>query len=383
MLEAIVMRYEMNSDDKMYLENFYKKLERKLSVQCDRLGSIMPYTTENGQYFDMGQRHLEAWTNGFYCGILWQMYHATKKEKYKVNAEKIEERLDEALTKFVHLDHDVGFQWLHTSVANYRLTNNEKSLERSLHAANILAGRFNIQGNFIRAWNDSEKMGITIIDCLMNLPLLHFAFKETNNYAYKHIAISHADMALEYLIRPDGSCHHIAKFDAKTGAFIENLGGQGYGLNSSWSRGQAWAIYGMALAYRYTKDEKYLNAAKTCAAYFLANIALNDYIALLDFRSPKEPKYIDTTASACAICGLLEIAEFVSELEKSLYVESSLKCIKALEKYCCFDVDKDSILSYGSARYDRASDREVPIIYGDYFLTEGILRLLAKDFLIW
>ena len=80
------MRYEMNSDDKIYLENFYKKLERKLSVQCDRLGSITPYTTENGQYFDMGQRHLEAWTNGFYCGILWQMYHATKKEKYKVGS---------------------------------------------------------------------------------------------------------------------------------------------------------------------------------------------------------------------------------------------------------------------------------------------------------
>ncbi len=377
------MKYVISESDRKLIEDIYKKLNKKLSVQCDRLGSIMPYTTEDGKYYDMGERHLEAWTNGFYAGMLWQMFNATKDEKYKINAEKIEERLDEALKRYVNLDHDVGFQWLHTSVANYKLTANKRSLERSLHSANILAGRFNIKGNYIRAWNDPERMGITIIDCLMNLPILHFAYKETNNFAYRHIAISHADMAYSYLLRPDGSCNHIAKFDAETGEFLENLGGQGFGLGSSWSRGQAWAIYGMALAYRYTNDEKYLNAGKNCASYFLANVALNDYVPFLDFRAPKEPKYIDTTASACAICGLLEISEFVQKLEKSLYVDSALKCLKALLEYCCFDEEKDSILSYGSARYDRESDREVPIIYGDYFLTEAILRLLEKDFLIW
>ena len=115
----------------------------------------------------------------------------------------------------------------------------------------------------------------------------------------------------------------------------------------------------------------------------MANVSLNDYIPLLDFRAPKEPVYIDTTAGACAACGLLELSEHVGEYEKPLYGQSALRCLKAVQAFCEWDPDKDSILDGGSARYDRASDRQVPIIYGDYFLTEAILRFREKTFLIW
>ena len=61
--------------------------------------------------------------------------------------------------------------WMHTAVADYRLTGEHGSYVRGMHAANLLAGRFNTLGNYIRAWN-GDKAGWMIVDCLMNLSLL-------------------------------------------------------------------------------------------------------------------------------------------------------------------------------------------------------------------
>jgi unsaturated chondroitin disaccharide hydrolase len=377
------MRYRIDKETFLWAEEIWKKIETKLKAECKRLGPIMPYVPENGKYYDMGERELTAWTNGFYSGILWQMYHATKKDCYLVNAREIEKRLDGAFQNFPKLDHDVGFLWLHTAVADYRLTGEEESKSRGLHAAGILAGRYNPNGRYIKAWN-GERSGIAIVDCLMNLPLLYWASEQSGDSAWRQIAINHTEMALKYIIRPDGSCNHLVEFDPVTGEYLNNPGGQGFESGSSWSRGQSWGIYGMALAYKYTKNEAYLDAAKRVAHYFCANLALNDYVPMLDFRAPEEPVYYDTTAGVCAACGLLELSEHVNPLEKDLYVKSAVRCLKAVtERFCQWDPEKDSILNYGSARYDRESDRQVPIIYGDYFLVEGILRLLDKDFLIW
>lgn len=377
------MNYTENSSMVKWAEKVWEKLEKKIHAECLRLGSSIPYIPIDGKYDDMGAKTLTWWTNGFYSGMLWQMYHATKKEEYRQAAEGVEERLDVALEEYVNLDHDIGFLWLHTAVADYRLTGSKKSRNRGLHAASILGSRFHQTGGYIRAWN-GDKEGWAIIDCLMNLPLLYWASSELNDSALRQIAVCHTDMALHYILRPDGSCNHVVVFDPQTGEYLDNPKGQGYEQGSSWSRGQSWAIYGMALAYRYTKNQEYLDAAKRAAHYFCANIALTGDVAVIDFRAPKQPVYYDTTASMCAVCGLLELSGFVGEMEKSFYMEYAFRSLKAVEeRFCCWNPETDSIVSHGSARYDRESDREVPIIYGDYFLTEAILRLLGKDFLIW
>lgn len=377
------MRYRIEEETIQWAEEVWKKLQRKLEAECRRLGSIMPYIPINGVYEDMGERELTAWTNGFYSGILWQMYHATGKACYKDAAVGIEERLDGAFSSFTELDHDVGFIWLHTAVADFRLTGSKRSRARGLHAAGILAGRYNPCGRYLKAWN-GERTGIAIVDCLMNLPLLYWASDELHDSALKQIAVNHTDMALKYICRPDGSCNHLVEFDAATGAYTGNPGGQGYESGSSWSRGQAWAIYGMSLAYRYTNNPAYLDAAKRTAHYLIANLAVYDYIPLIDFRAPAQPVYYDMTAGVCGACGLLELSEHVGALEQDLYVKSAVRCLRvAADRFCDWNPEKDSVLSHGSARYDRTYDRQVPIIYGDYFLLEGILRILEHDFLIW
>lgn len=367
-----------------WLNEVYQKIDGKLKAECGRIGDKIPYIAHDGVYdTDMREVNLSWWTNGFWFGMLWQMYHAGNDEVYLEYVKKGEVFLDQALDNFVGLHHDVGFMWLHTAVANYRLTGDEKSRNRGLHAATLLAGRFNPIGNFIRAWN-LDKTGWMIVDCLMNIPLLFWAGRELNDPRFAEIACRHADTALEKLMRPDGSCSHISIFDPQTGELLEQPEGQGYASGSSWSRGQAWALYGFALAFLHTGEERYLNAAKQCAHYFIANVAATGYVSLVDFRAPQEPVMWDTTASACAACGLLMIADLVPELEKPLYHGSAVRILKALEaEHCSWNPEADGILQNGTAAYHRVEDTHVPIVYGDYFFVEGILHLMKKDFMIW
>ena len=367
-----------------WVDETFDKINEKLKQECSRIGDKIPYISHQGTYdIDMKEENLSCWTNGFWFGMMWQMYHATKDSRYMEAAEKGEIFLDQALENFVGLHHDVGFMWLHTAVADYRLTGNERSRVRGLHAATILAGRFQPAGNFIRAWN-LDKTGWMIVDCLMNIPLLHWASEEVKDPRFSAIANRHADTALKVLMRSDGSCNHIAVFEPETGELLELPGGQGYGEGSSWSRGQAWALYGFALAFLHTKNESYLNAAKRSAHYFIANVAETGYVSLVDFRAPKEPVMWDTTASACAACGLLQIASMVPQLEADFYYENAVRILQALENgHCNWNMEEDGILQNGTVAYHRDEDTHVPIIYGDYFFVEGILRMREQAFMIW
>ena len=223
-----------------------------------------------------------------------------------------------------------------------------------------------------------------IVDSMMNLPLLYWASAETNRPRFADIAKKHADTCMEKIVRPDGSCNHIAVLDELTGATLEIPAGQGYESGSSWSRGQAWALYGYALSFRHTRERKYLDCAKRIAHYFIANIVHTDSVPLCDFRQPATPVVYDTTAAGIALCGLLEIAQHVNTRERAIYEIPAIKMLQALDAtYANYDTDIDSIIGGGTEAYHMAQTRDVPIIYGDYFFIEGILRVLGRDFSIW
>lgn len=378
------MKYNLDENNQKWLDKIYEKIMAKMSAQCDRIGDKIPYIAEGGVYReDKAQTDIVWWTNGFWPGMLWQMYHATGEEKYKVAANGVEDKLDQAFDKYTGLHHDVGFMWLHSAVANYRITGNERSLARGLHAAHLLAGRYNPRGKFIRSWN-RDRAGWVIVDSMMNVPLLYWAEDVIDDPRFKYIAMDHVDTVMNNTVRQDGSCNYIIVLDPTNGELLETPGGQGYASGSSWSRGQAWAIYGFALSYLHTDKKEYLDTAKKVAHYFISQIDLTDGVALLDFRAPKEPVYWDSTAGVCAACGLLEIANHVPALEKDFYINAAIKILKATDKkFCNWDINYDSIVQMGSGSYFTEHDKHVPIIYGDYFFIEAVLRLLDKDILIW
>ena len=330
------------------------------------------------------------WTNGFWPGYMWLLYNGTKKNVYREAAENAEELLDKAFLEYDHLHHDVGFMWHISAGVNYRLTGNEKSKLRALYAADFLAARFNIAGNYIRSWNadsDTDGYNKVIIDSMMNIPLLYWASEVHNDTRYKKMAMAHADTIMRTHIREDGTSHHIVELSPETGEVYKALGGQGYELGSTWTRGQAWAIYGFVLSYIHTGEEKYLMTAKKVANAFIACASQSDFIIPLDFRQPEEPKIYDTTAAACAACGLIEISKYCSEFDKKNYFDAAVKILKRIDDGAAdYTTDNDNLLNYGSEAYYPGRGEaglNTAIIYGDYYYTEAIYKLKGFKELFW
>lgn len=370
--------------EQAWIQDIAKRIKEKMYHVVLRNEGKIPYRVKDGHYLDMAKDDVYWWTNGFWGGICWQMYHATKEDYYRIAAQDTEDMLECNLHSYQGMDHDSGFKWLLTAVANYRLTGSEKSKDRALIAANSLAGRFNLAGNYIRAWNDNEDgnvSGWAIIDCMMNLPLLYWASEELQDPRFSHIAKAHADMAMKVFIREDGSAHHIVQFDPMTGEVKKAIGGQGYAEGSSWTRGQAWALYGFWLSYKHTGKTEYLETAKKVAEYFISQIPEHGLIPV-DFCQPKDCIWEDGTAAAIAACGFLEIEKYVKEDEKTKYHEAALRLLHALDDTACWDSDKDYILEKCTVAYHH-EEHNFPMMYADYFFIEAIWKLNHEEIFLW
>ena len=374
----------LNDEQKLWAKNIYDKIIAKETTVIKRSGEKIPYTTENGVFNDKFATDPSWWTNCFWHGILWQMYVESKDEYFRELACKLEERMDAVLYNPEAVHHDVGFLWLQASVANWRITGNDASKKRGLLAASYLTSRYNLGGGFITAWNGDDRKNWSIIDTMMNLPLLYWASEVTGYDRYEKIARAHADKTMECVIRPDGSAIHIIEYDLSDGAVLATQGGQGYEVGSSWTRGQAWAIYGFALSWLHTRDARYLDAAKRLAHYFLAASAPYDYVPPIDFRQPAEPRYIDTTAGAIAACGMIEIAKALAETnESNLYLYGAMRLLGALEAgHADWGDASDAILHNGSEAYPPRGVH-MDIIYGDYFFIEAFFKLAGQGFIVF
>lgn len=364
-----------------WVNDTWTKVEKKMSAVRERSADKIPYTAEKGVHDDWKDKKISRWTNGFWAGILWLMYMETGEERYREIAEYNEKLLDKALCDTENLNHDVGFLWLLSAGANYRLFGGAESKNRILTAASVLAARYHIEKRFIRAWNGDEKKGFSIIDCMMNLPLLYLATDITGDDRFSLIARAHADSAMENHLRTDGSVYHVVCY-GENGVSIPDKT-QGYdSKTSSWSRGQAWAIYGFTLSYLHTGEEKYLAAAKRAAHYFMANTAENA-VPLCDFRAPAEPVYYDTSAGTCAACGLIELARVLPEYEKPLYLSAAMRLLQAVSKdYCDFNPSTDALVLGGCESYHDGS-QNLPLIYGDYYFIEALYKLRGGKVLLW
>lgn len=377
-----------------WAEGIAVKIREKMEWVSEKNRDRIPYTTNaDGDYDDRSDTErewslgdgLNWWTNGFWGGIMWLLYQDTGEKRYADIARISEYRMEKCFNDFYGLHHDVGFMFQLSAVADYRLTGNARSKKTGMHAANLLAGRFNPAGNFIRAWNEmpgDDTTGWAIIDCMMNLSLLYWASEETNDPRFRHIAMAHADTAGKYFIRPDGSVNHIVEFDPETGEIVRSLGGQGYGEGSSWTRGQGWAIYGFMISYIHTGKQEYLDTAKRVAHYCMANLPENGIIPV-DFRQPKEPAYEDSCGACVIACGLLEIAGYVPEQEKGMYVRAAVKILKAIdESRADWSRDCDAIVQNCTAAYHSA-EHHFTMSYADYFFLEAIYKLRGTGRFLW
>lgn len=369
-----------------WVDDTWAKVEEKMSVVYPRSKDKIPQWSDDGIHNDLKNTNIICWTNGFWAGLLWLMYSATKDEKYREAAEHIEGCLDEALMDYNGLSHDVGFMWRISSGANYQLTGSEKAKNRQGLAANHLMARFNPTGEFLRAWNfelEGEKTtGYTIIDTMLNLPILYWASEEYADPRFKDVAMRHADNTMVNHMRSDGSVKHVVMHDPYTGEILGEKAGQGYEVGSAWSRGQAWAVYGFVLSYIHTGKVEYLDTAKRAAHYFISCVC-EDWLPRQDFRAPEEGIY-DASAGLAAACGMLEIAKVVPEYEKKTYINAAMKLLMTIEQeWADWSEDTDFMIKMSTGKYTDKSSYNKYIIYADYYFVEALYKLKGCEPLFW
>ncbi len=334
------------------------------------------------------------WTTGFWTGEIWLAYEKTGDEALRRAGERQVESFLERIEKRVDVDHhDMGFLYSPSCVAAYKLTGNETAKKAALQAADNLMGRFHEKGQFFQAWGqlgarDNYRL---IIDCLLNMPLLFWASQVTGDKRYEEKAKAHITTAMRCVIRPDHSTYHTYFFDPETGEPLRGVTHQGNRDGSAWARGQAWGIYGSAMAYRYVRKEEYIDIFEKVADYFLTHLP-SDLIPYWDFDfddGSREPR--DSSSSAIAACGMLEMAKYLPEKKAEYYRGMAGRLMEALRESCAVKDHSESngLLLHGT--YARASkgypcaDRGVDECntWGDYYYMEGLVRLSGEWETYW
>ncbi|CAH1227575.1 Unsaturated glucuronyl hydrolase [Paenibacillus sp. JJ-223] len=372
------------AEETNWAEEAWQQGVLKTVRNAQRIKDTFPHTSIQGEY---DQNAPEWWTAGFWPGLLWlvQREAGTAQEADSLSriALSCEKQLEACLRDPDLVDHDLGFVWLLSGVAHYRQTGNADGRRRGLLAANLLAARFHVRGRFIRAWNfDSAAMdtrGVAIIDSMMNLPLLYWASEESGDPRFRWLAEAHADTVAREFVRGDGSICHVVEFDPTTGQKVREHGGQGHAPGSAWARGNAWALYGFALSFRYTGEARYLETAERAADVFLAMLG-EDIVPPWDFRAPAEHQVAwDSSAAAIAASGLLELAKLSPRGEA--YAAAGERLARGLyERYSSgASSAEEGLILQGTVHYPERRGLNVPIIYGDYFYMETLAKLRGRE----
>lgn len=322
----------------------------------------------------------DDWTSGFFPGNLWYIFELTNDEKYKEKALEwtsfSEKEKDNAHS------HDVGFK-VNCSVGNaYRLTKTEAYKKVIIEAANTLKNRFNTTVGATRSWdfNKEEWEYPVIIDNMMNLELLFEATVISKDSSYYKVADKHAQTTLTNHFRDDNSTYHVVVYDTITGKPIKKITHQGYNDSSSWTRGQAWAVYGFTMAYRYTKNKAYLDQAEATALFFINHKNLpKDGIPYWDFNDPDIPNTArDVSAATIMASALLEFGTYKENDRLLTYAEKVLKTLNSKEYILSKDVSAPFIFKHSTGNKPANSEIDEPIVYADYYYLEALLRKNAR-----
>lgn len=387
-MSEVNRNYVLSGDDAAFRADLEKALSDACTIVKRNLekfgsGDVYPSGYKNGKYKVVPNATPNYWTESFWPGQLWLAYEATKDEAYREVADKnvLDFYRRVVLNDQIDWHHDIGFLYTLSSVAPYKLTGNKTAREAALIAAYSLSRRFRHRGSFIQSMgSDGNYEPINyrfIVDTMMNVPLLFWAAEETGDQTYKDKAIRHVRTTLKYIVREDGSTYHHFLMDHETGGPIRGLTLQGAHDESFWSRGQAWIIYGLAIAYDYTKDESLLSEFCRVTDFFIDHLP-KDYVPFWDFiynDGDDEPR--DSSAAAIAACGIMEMARLVPHdtcnMEK--YIDIARKMMRSLmENYRTTpDMNEEALLLHVTGSKPHGS-ADVSTAYGDYFYLESLVR---------
>lgn len=360
----------------------------KIEHNMTKLGNLYPTpATQNDAYSPM--QNLE-WTNGFWTGLLWLCYETTGKEKFRQTAEKNVQSFLHRIEKGIEVEHhDLGFLYSLSCVSAYKLTGNEQAKAAAIMAADKLMSRYQEKGGFIQAWGELREPENyrLIVDCLLNIPLLFWASEVTGEDKYQKVAVRHYHSTIENAVREDASAYHTYYFDVETGEPLHGKTRQGYSDTSSWARGQAWLIYGIALFRTYCPQEDAIYVFEAITNYFLNRLP-KDFVSFWDliFMDGSEQSR-DTSATAIAVCGMNQMDKFLPESNqyKLVYKYAQHSMLKSLiENYTEQKNDGiTALLNEGVYSWHSGKGVNEGNIWGDYFYLEALIRFKKDWKMYW
>lgn len=329
---------------------------------------------------------VDDWCSGFFPGSLWYLGELTGNQDWSRRAADYTETLDSA--QYLTWHHDVGFIIGSSYLNGYRLGGKEQYAPVVVNAAKSLATRFRPGAGVIQSWNvdkgwQSERGWAcpVIIDNMMNLEIMFEATRLTGDSTFYDIAVSHANTTMAHHFRPDFSCYHVVDYDPATGDVRHRQTAQGYADESSWARGQAWALYGYTMCYRYTGDPNYIyQAIKVCDMIFNTPSMPDDLVPYWDYNAPNipsEPR--DASAAACTASALYELSTY---LPGRGYKELADKVVASLSSpayRAATGENKHFLLMHSVGSIPHGHEIDVPINYADYYYLEALLRKKKLD----
>ena len=321
-----------------------------------------------------------GWTQGFFPGLLWFMDESTHEAPWRTRAEDWTRNLE--VQKTNRETHDLGFKFMPSYGQAYRLTGDTYYRDVLLTAADSLASRFNAKAGVIDCcdWNDPPWHVALVTDTMVNLELLYWAARNGGKPEWSDMALSHALKTATDMVRADGGTFHVVDYDT-AGRVVWRGTFQGYSDSSTWSRGQAWAIYGFTLSYRYTRDPRMLQAARKTADYYLARLPA-DSVPNWDFNAPADQQQKDSSAAAVVASALLELSQYMSDpalAQRYLTRAEAMLDHLASPAYLSTASLNPGLLLHGVAFYrtpikPQGDDIDASLIYGDYYFVEALER---------
>jgi unsaturated chondroitin disaccharide hydrolase len=335
---------------------------------------FFPLYTEDGKW----QHGREAWTNwceGFLGGMMWIFAHRGGDPYWRERAEHysllVEERQHDTNV------HDLGFVFWPTWKRWYDLTADPAINGRVIQAGRTMGRRFNEAGRFLRSFVAPDSC---FIDIMMNVGVVFYAAQETSDADLLRKAHQHCLTTRRYLVRGDGSTAHEGIFGLQSGEFLRQATHQGWRADSSWARGQTWALYGFGTAYRLSGDARFLDAAERCADFYIERTPAHG-VPPNDWEEPAPKRPYESSAAAIAASGLLQLAELTHDRSRA---ERYGACARTIldtlltPEFLAIDTPGwEGILRHGSyhERLDLGVDESV--MWGEYFFVEALDKLLG------
>ena len=324
---------------------------------------------------------IDDWCSGFFPGSLCYLYQLTNDKSWLLQSKRFTEALDSI--QYLTWHHDVGFMIGSSYLNIYRLNPNKAYKKAIIQTAKSLCTRFRKKAGVIQSWNVDRgwqsKRGWTcpvIIDNMMNLELLFEAARLSGDSTSWKVAVSDANKTLENQFRKDGSCYHVVDYDPNNGAVLHRQTAQGYADNSAWARGQAWAVYGYTVCYRYTHDRKYLDQAVKTLNFVMQNPNLpDDLIPYWDFDAPNipnEPR--DVSSAACIASALYEMNNYLPDNGYTSLADRIIRSLSSPEYRAPLGKNGCFLLMHSVGSIPHNNEIDVPLNYADYYFLEALTR---------